>query len=274
VPPKVNALPGYSTTYSDAGTWKVAGQRAFPPSNDTLHDDASPGHRFVGPTFITLNGANMTVTGKVEGGAQLSNFTMPIPEGVVYVDDNSAAGSCPGYNPLAPYNGSSNGAPNGHAACGDLFISGTYSQNVTFASKNDIVVTGNVTRTSDAWMLGLIPDKFARVYHPVNRTSSSCSNATGTITNVKIDAAILALTHSFTADAYECGAALGTLTIRGAIAQKYRGPVIQGSGSSNSGFVKNYQYDDRLAQRSPPRFMNPLTPAWALANQTEQIPAS
>jgi hypothetical protein len=270
--PKTNALPGYSASYSDAGTWKVAGQLAFPPSNDTLHDDAAPGNRFVGPTFITLNGANMTVTGKVEGGAQLTNATLPIPEGVVYVDDNAAAGSCPGYQPLAPYNGSSSGPPAGNPACGDLFISGTYSQNVTFASKNDIVVTGNVTRTSDAWMLGLIPDKFARIYHPVNR--STCSNAAGTITNVRIDAAILALTHSFTADAYECGASLGTLTVRGAIAQKYRGPVIQGNGSTNSGFVKNYQYDDRLAQRSPPRFMNPLTPAWALAKQTEQIPAS
>jgi hypothetical protein len=198
---------------------------------------------------------------------------MAIPEGVVYVSDDAAAGSCPGLQPLTPYNGSSSGPPAGNPACGDLFLKGTYSQNVTFASGDDIVVTGNITRSSDAYMLGIIPDKWARVYHPVNRSGSSCSDtSSGRISNVSIDAAILALTHSFTVDAYECGAPLGTLTIRGAIAQKARGPV--GTSGGTTGFIKRYQYDQRLAQRSPPRFLNPVQPAWAVAKQTEQIPTS
>jgi len=271
--PKVNGLPGYNTPLdSSVGTWTLAAQRDFPPSNATLHDDALAQHRFRGPTHITLDGANMRVTGKREDGTVLTNQSMAIPEGVVYVSDDPSAGSCPGYEPLAPYNGSTNGSASGRPACGDLFISGTYSQNVTFASGNDIVVTGNLRRSGDAWMLGLIPDKFARVYHPVNR-GSGCSNASGTLHDITIDAAILALTHSFTVDAYECGDKLGTLTVRGAIAQKYRGPVGTG-GSSGSGYTKDYQYDQRLALRSPPRFMNPVQPAWALAKRTEQIPAS
>jgi hypothetical protein len=272
--PQVN-MPGASTPNPNLGTWAIAAKRDFPPSNATLHDDAQAAHRFTGPTFITVDGANMTVTGKREDGAVLNNQSMPIPEGVVYVSDDDSAGACSGYDVLRPYNGSSSGAPAGKPACGDLFIKGTYSQNVTFASENDIVVTGNLTRTNDAWMLGLIPDKWARVYHPVNRNLSTggCSAAgSGTITNVQIDAAILALTRSFTVDGYECGSGLGTLTIRGAIAQKYRGPV--GTSGGTTGFIKDYQYDNRLAQRSPPRFMNPVQPAWALANQTEQIPAS
>ncbi len=270
--PTVN-MPGAGSVNPNLGTWTVAARRDFPPSNATLHDDAQAQHRFTGPTTIVVNGANMTVTGKREDGTVLNGATMAIPEGVVYVSDDSSAGSCPGYDVLRPYNGSSQGAPAGNPACGDLFIRGTYSQNVTFASGNDIVVTGNLTRTSDAWMLGLIPDKWARVYHPVNRSGTSCSAASsGTIKNVDIDAAILALTRSFTVDAYECGSGLGTLTVRGAIAQKYRGPV--GTSGGTSGFIKDYQYDQRLAQRSPPRFMNPVQPAWALANQTEQIPAS
>ena len=89
----------------------------------------------------------------------------------------------------------------------------------------------------------------------------------------QVDAAILALTHSFTVDNYECGNKLGTLTVRGAIAQKYRGPVGTG-GTAGTGYTKDYQYDQRLALRSPPRFMNPVQPAWALANRTEQIPVS
>ena len=271
--PKVNSLPGYgSAVDGTVGTWTVASQRGFPPSNATLHDDAAAQHRFKGPTTITLNGADMTVTGKREDGTVLTNEPMAIPEGVVYVSDDGDAGSCPGYEPLAQYNGSTSGTADGRDGCGDLFISGTYSQNVTFASGNDIVVTGNLERSGDAWMLGLIPDKFARVYHPVNR-GGSCSNATGSMHDITIDAAILALTHSFTVDAYECGNKLGTLTVRGAIAQKYRGPVGTG-GSGGSGYTKDYQYDQRLALRSPPRFMNPVQPAWALAKRTEQIPAS
>jgi hypothetical protein len=270
--PKVNSLPGYSGAVDGTvGTWTNASQRDFPPSNASLHDDAGASYRFKGPTRITLNGSTMTVTGKREDGTSLSNAPMSIPEGVVYVSDDSSAGSCPGYEPLAPYNGTTTGST-GRPGCGDLFISGTYSQNVTFASGNDIVVTGDLRRSSDAWMLGLIPDKFARVYHPVNR-GSGCSNAGGTMNDVTIDAAILALTHSFTVDAYECGNKLGTLTVRGAIAQKYRGPVGTGGGSG-TGYTKDYQYDQRLALRSPPRFMNPVQPAWALAKRTEQIPAT
>ena len=40
-----------------------------------------------------------------------------------------------------------------------------------------------------------------------------------------IDAAILAINHSFIVDNYDCGSPLGTLTVNGAIAQKYRGAV-------------------------------------------------
>ena len=63
-------------------------------------------------------------------------------------------------------------------------------------------------------------------------------------------------------------------TIRGAIAQKYRGPVGTSGGSGGTGYLKDYQYDQRLALRSPPRFMNPVQPAWAVANRSEQIPVS
>ena len=184
--PKVNSLPGYSAAVNNAvGTWTLASQRDFPPSNASLHDDATTSYRFKGPTTITLNGANMTVTGKREDGTVLTSQSMAIPEGVVYVSDDASAGSCPGLQPLTPYNGSSGGTARGNAACGDLFISGTYSQNVTFAAGNDIVVTADVRRSSDAWMLGLIPDKFARIYHPVNRSGSSCSDGTGEMTNVR-----------------------------------------------------------------------------------------
>ncbi len=84
------------------GTWTLASQRDFPPSNASLHDDATTSYRFKGPTTITLNGANMTVTGKREDGTVLTSQSMAIPEGVVYVSDDASAGSCPGLQPLDP----------------------------------------------------------------------------------------------------------------------------------------------------------------------------
>lgn len=154
--------------------------------------------------------------------------------------------------------------------CGDVWLSGSYAEDLTIAGENDIVVTGNVRRStgSDA-LLGLIPNGFLRIWHPVN---DSCQND-GSPTNITIDAAILTLTGSFTVDNYWCGTSLGRLTVNGAIAQKHRGVVGQGNGTgSPRGYVKNYNYDDRLQFRSPPYFLDPVQSAWRILRQTEQSP--
>ena len=83
----------------------------------------------------------------------------------------------------------------------------------------------------------------------------------------------MSLLHSFIVDNYNCGR-LGTLTVNGAIVQKYRGPVGTGSGGSiATGFLKDYWYDDRLRFRSPPYFLNPLKAAWDVGDSQEQVPA-
>ena len=104
-------------------------------------------------------------------------------------------------------------------------------------------------------MVGLIANNFIRIYHKVNRSSSSCSNADSK-SDVTVEAAILSLRHSFIVDNYGCGDDYGQLHVDGAIAQKYRGPVGTGTGGSiNTGFLKDYTYDDRLRFRSPPYFL-------------------
>ena len=91
-------------------------------------------------------------------------------------------------------------------------------------------------------MLGLIANNFVRIYHPFTTDRSTtakteanyeCSGQQrATRSERQIDAAILAIDHSFIVDHYDCGAKLGTLTVNGAIAQKYRGAVgTTGSGS-------------------------------------------
>jgi len=126
-------------------------------------------------------------------------------------------------------------------------------------------------------MLGLIANNFVRVYHPVsnlNAANRSCTNAAGTMQNVRIDAAILALNHSFTVDHYFCGGPQQTLTVNGAIAQKFRGPVGTGGGGGiSNGYLKDYNYDDRLRLRQPPHFLDPVQSAWRIMRQFEQVPA-
>jgi hypothetical protein len=75
-------------------------------------------------------------------------------------------------------------------------------------------------------------------------------------------------------DHYNCGAKLGTLTVNGAIAQKYRGTVATLSGNSIvTGMTKDYNYDDRFKFRSPPFFMDPVAASWRILRAHEQVPA-
>jgi hypothetical protein len=53
------------------------------------------------------------------------------------------------------------------------------------------------------------------------------------------------------------GADLGTTTVNGVIAQKWRGPVGTG-GSGGTGYLKDYNYDTRLRHASPPHALSPF----------------
>jgi hypothetical protein len=41
-----------------------------------------------------------------------------------------------------------------------------------------------------------------------------------------------------------------------------------------SGYIKNYQYDDRMLFRSPPFFLDPVQSGWGVLTQVEQVPAA
>ena len=246
------------------GQWKPnAPVISMPPSNTKLKNVAEADYRFTGTTIITLSGTNIVVTNPSMG---LSNVTMSFPSnGVIYV----SSGACgQGYKPLSPYS-----APSG---CGDVYVRGSYAKDLTIASEKDIVIFGDTRRNGDK-MLGLIANNFVRIFKPasnLNAANRTCSNASGTMTNVTVDAAILALQHSFTVDHYFCGNPLSTLRVFGAIAQKFRGPVGTGGSSGiSTGYLKDYEYDDRLRLRQPPHFLDPVQSAWRLMRQWEQVPA-
>lgn len=237
---------------------------ALPESNKMLIDVAKlSSSLYTGLTYIRLNGTTMTITNNG------STFTRNWPtNGVLYVQN---AVTCEGETPTAA------DYANEPATCGNVYVSGTYGKSLTIAAENDVIITPtqgasnpNITEVANTdATLGLIANNFVRVAH---RVEANCGNNQSPVfNNITIHAAILALQHSFIVDNYQCGGRLANLTVRGAIVQKYRGPV---GTTPNTGYTKDYWYDDRFRYRSPPYFLTPVAASWDVVRQHEVVKGS
>ena len=244
-----------------------------PPTNSRLKEIAEDeGYAFTGQTRITLNGEDIEVEG---GGGEPE--TRPFPSGgVLYVANGSCSSS------YSPYARTDQMYPSA-SGCGNAIVHGDYNGQLTIAAENDIVVDDDVERFGTG-LLGLVANNFVRVYHPLEPSDESTNlgdcngtenddtgayNGIGTPHNVRIDAAILAISHSFIVDHFNCGDSLGDLTVNGAISQKFRGAVGLTSGR---GYIKDYNYDDRLRYQEPPKFLDPVESAWHIQRETLDFP--
>lgn len=269
-PPAYRAAPGCSTSPTFNGTVRQPWEHLdMPPSNERLKEATLAGYLFHGRTTIVLDGTTMDVSTRSPTNAStvITHNDMPLPEnGVVFVEK---VGTCSIDSPVRiRYDNTGNG-------CAVLTVQGDYAKSLTLGSRDDILIDGDVEMTdnSDA-VLGLIAQRFVRVMHGVN---SPCGSNVGsqTLNEVTIEAAILALNDSFIVDNWQCGSPLTRLTVFGAIAQRFRGPVGTFSGSSlYSGYPKDYRYDDRLRYRSPPYFVEPVKASWKIIRNNEQLPAA
>ena len=247
---------------------------AFPPANTslrTLADGAQGGTGclYTGPTTITLNSnGTMTVASAAtkstnSGCGPGSNKNLPA-NGVIYVQNIPTSHSDPNYS-----------ACSGAACNGDVNLSGTLKGQLTIASQDNITIVGNTVYhqyPGGTDVLGLVADNDIAVYHPVDGNGN---NQAGSLSNPTIDAAMLALNHSFYVQNWASGAPLGDLTVNGVITQEFRGPVGTFSGSPPvivSGYNKNYTYDTRLKYLSPPFFLNPTQSAWTRISYAELTP--
>ena len=161
-----------------------------------------------------------------------------------------------------------NAAYTGDTNCGNVYVSGNYTHSLTIASDNDIIINGNITRRRPrALRRGHTPTG-----HPAARagrqrlrpglppgapdrtqtTGGNCDGGsdprdTGSLTNPYIYAAILAVNHSFIVDNYDCGVPLGTLRLRRDRPALPRPGRHRLRRSISTGYLKDYNYDDRLA---------------------------
>jgi type II secretory pathway pseudopilin PulG len=225
-----------------------------PPTNAQLSNIADPSYRFTGQTSVLLQGTQMTIT---TSSGTIGPVAFPA-NGVLYVANGPCSSA---YSPFTASYPSTSG-------CGNVIVHGDYSAKLTIAAENDIIVDGNIVRGGNG-LLGLISNNFVRVKHPypTQTCRTECGSGTGSsgLTNLRIDAAILAINHSFIVDHYSCGSSLGELTVNGAIGQKFRGAVGLTSGA---GYLKDYNYDDRLRYLSPPHFLDPVESAWHVQRET------
>jgi type II secretory pathway pseudopilin PulG len=248
-----------------------------PPSDVTLRNVVEPAYHYTGKTTIVLEGEKMKVTyfekvGEVLKEITKENVALPT-NGLIYVSNN---GSCGTYTPYGP-------TYTTDTSCGNVYVKGNYTGQLTIASENDVVINGSITTPINAEgipstnaVLGLIADNFVRIYHPLTGARpkefgecGSTSNAEGTMKNVSVYAAILAVNHSFIVDNFDCGSPMEKLSVYGAIAQIFRGTVGTHSGGAVvSGYAKNYNYDDRLTVESPPDFLSPVAAAWIVKRET------
>jgi hypothetical protein len=271
----------------------------LPPSNAALQTLTLPGYNFSGTVYIRFIGTGRMVVDKpgsgTTGGVNRNPVTMDIPtNGVIYVSDAGCSSqTSPDDTDYTDGTG-----------CGDVYVSGTADRPLTIGAARDIILAPTLSYTgttgtsqfnpvtatgSDADLrqdgavnstthaisgqtqLGLIANRYVRVYHRLDTNGNMASG----VRSVRIDAAVLSLQNSFIVDNWNSGGYTGTLTVNGAIAQQFRGPVgISGSPQPAHGYAKDYWYDDRLKYASPPYFLDPVNSAWNVSRETELVPSA
>jgi hypothetical protein len=128
---------------------------------------------------------------------------------------------------------------------GQTYIQGTLSGRLTIGSTGTIHITDNIlynNRRTD--VLGMVSEG-----HIVVDTARSG--------DLEIDGALMALNNSFYVEGYNQGWARGTLHIFGSLIQKNRGAVgtfNANTGNIQTGYVKDYVYDQKLIDFPPLNF--------------------
>jgi Tfp pilus assembly protein PilX len=247
----------------------------FPSDNSNLLTDATAhGKVYPGTTTLTLSVSGgrtyadgWTCTSSAATSCTQINHVDMTTTQIIYA--TNASGCNASYVPTSVSYPTVSGTPTGryYGPCGDIYVTGTYATPLTIAAANDVIVTGtgvlNSTDTAPTGTgaltgsatLGLVANEYVRVMH-------SCSGNPA----VTVDGAILTLDHSFFVDNYNCGGTpLGTLTVHGSIAQQYRG-IVGSVGAS--GYLKNYNYDDRLGLILPPYVFDLSNTQWSVFRET------
>jgi len=269
------ASPGYLPQHATALDLPLGNSELLKyvePRVDSSSNTDRPGCLYRGATRITFTGTTMSVWSPqtTDAPSRCLDTTrasqeqggLRIPP-VIHVA--ASTGACPdagsgvGY-PLAG-EVALGASPSYSCTNGSAYVSGQVGTQVTVSTANDVVLVGDTTYSdggSGTNVLGLVANSSVWVHHPVD---AGGANLRSTPVST-VSAAVLSLQHSFLVQNWDRGSNLGTLHLQGALAQKFRGPVGQGS----SGYTKDYRYDTRLNNLQPPYFLKPVAASWAVTS--------
>jgi hypothetical protein len=234
------------------------GQKIAVPANNLVYVQSVPTSRPGDPNFwaATKKPVGLTCTG-LSGSTGSGN-------GIGFPAKDEFAPTTQGISAYDCYNG-------------DAFVQGTMRGALTISADNYVYVTGDIAyQDPKADILGLVAQNAVWVWNPMKCTSAAKDCVVGKPSNFselladnrRIDAAILSVNHTFQVQNYNVGGKRGTLTINGAIAQNFRGPVGT-SGSGGTGYLKNYLYDQRYRNIAPPKFLVPPSTTYGVSVQVE-----
>jgi len=261
------------------------------PKVDTNPNTNRPGCLYTGATRIRFVGSTMKVfspntTAAPPGCLNVSNRgseqTLPIPP-VIYVKPASGTCSGVGYPRPDELTDPKYVTTTDYSPCrGTAFVEGNVDGQVTISAEDDIVVTADVSvqDRNGTDIVGLVAGNYVWIYHPIDEDDydpaciePACPDKDDfenllddDDTVDRVDAAILSLRHSILVQNWDMGDDLDDLTIYGALAQKFRGPV---GTSGGTGYDKDYIYDDRLRVLQPPFFLAPESAPWRSVQVTD-----
>lgn len=124
----------------------------------------------------------------------------------------------------------------------------------TVHSEDDIWIDGDIRYNKDpaeysdsSDLLGIVSEKEVIIDEDAHRHEG--------YSDLTIHESIMALDKSFSAEDYNRGSGRVDLNLLGGIVQQQRGPMgTFSNGSIQSGFNKQYEYDERLLKMNPPSF--------------------
>jgi len=183
-----------------------------PPGDEELKHIVEPAYEYTGKTEIILEDGTMTVI-KWEEEPTAKTWITKTSTGVAYPANGIiyVAGGCSvAYSPYGPKPKYTE-----DDKCGNVYVHGEYTNSLTIASENDIIINGNITTPTTAGvpntnaLLGLIANNFVRVYHPVEETypaSGSKKETCKTNGQKEVEKYIGSGKCEYTDDAAECDA--------------------------------------------------------------------
>jgi hypothetical protein len=251
----------------------------FPATNTSLESDLATtndggGCAYAGPVGIAFNKATPTMTVTIPSGSSVLSSSYSV-SGCGPASAGSATVNLPPNGLIYDENPSGCSSSTCDA---NAYVGGYVDGQVTVGSQNNITITGNLEDADNMAgtdIIGLSATNYIDLQDSTTYQLGSQTKKASNMGAIIIQAAMVALDHSFWLPGWASDGVQGQLTIQGSIAQEYRGPVGAHNGTTLvDGYSKMYSYDTRLRFLQPPYFTSPTLPNWTQSSFAECNPTS